>query len=157
IIFILFMIFGIESMPETGIINTSPSWSHSLIMALIWSFFASLVIWYSYGNVYTNKNLINEKDIPRWRNRKFQITTFIGLLSFSHWLLDFIASPMTAVFPTDTGKQILPIAESITIGLGLMSTNIGVLLIEGGSIFIGLIIYFSFKINFQTEKVASKI
>lgn len=63
---------------------------------------------------------------------------------------------MTAVFPTDTGKEIFWIADSVTIGLGLMSTQLGVLLLEGGTIIFGFIIYLSVKFNFSTEKVTLK-
>ena len=62
-----------------------------------------------------------------------------GLMVFSHWLVDVITHPMSALTP-DEG---LPLAfySSPKIGLGMYSTMFGVYAGEFGSLVLGIVIY----------------
>jgi len=96
--------------------------SHGLIMAVIWTIIAVVIIGIISHNLHTS--------------------LFIGLLVFSHWVLDFIGWPMTfgGLNPAATG---VPISFDMTqtIGLGVYSTLIGALTMDLGVFIIGLIIY----------------
>ncbi|MFX0086109.1 MAG: hypothetical protein ACFFAU_10555 [Candidatus Hodarchaeota archaeon] len=120
ILFFVFMFAGLEEMPKQDRETEAP-WSHSLFMALIWSGFAMLV-----AILFTSK---------------VQLCLIIGFLVLSHWIIDFIVSPMTYTFPKDTGKLLHPFGGSPKVGLGLMSTKMGVLVCEGGFFSIGLGIF----------------
>ena len=89
-------------------------------MAMVWSVLAGLVA-----------ALIS---------RNTRISIIIGLLVFSHWVVDFISHPMTAVFPGDTGLPLL-FEGSPTVGLGLWSTQLGVNIGEYGTLIVGFVIY----------------
>ncbi|MHA1967274.1 MAG: hypothetical protein ACW964_05690 [Candidatus Hodarchaeales archaeon] len=120
IIFLGFMFAGLEDMPRKERIAEAP-WSHSLFMAVIWSGLAMVV-----ANLFTSN---------------LQTSLIIGLLVFSHWVVDFIVSPMTYAFPTDTGKLLHPFGGSSKVGLGLMRTKAGVIICEGGSLILGVGIF----------------
>ena len=64
----------------------------------------------------------------------------IGGLVFSHWILDFIASPMTYIYPNDTGKPIF-FQNSRKIGLGLWRSKTAVIIGEYIVTLVGLIMY----------------
>ncbi|MFX0051696.1 MAG: hypothetical protein ACFE8U_10445 [Candidatus Hermodarchaeota archaeon] len=122
IVFFGFLFVGLEELPKEDRVVEAP-WSHSLFMAVIWSILAALVIILISNNVY--------------------ISMIIGLLVFSHWVIDFIVSPMTYAFPNDTGKLLHPFGGSAKVGLGVMSTKIGVIVVEGGAFLLGSILYLS--------------
>ena len=67
----------------------------------------------------------------------------LGILVLSHWIIDFIVSPMTYAFPNDTGKLLYPFQNSPKVGLGVMKTKTGVIVVEGGSLLIGSIVFVS--------------
>ena len=119
IVFGIFWIAGIENIPKPGTVPWNP-WSHGLFMSVIWSIVASLITW-----------LIS---------RNFRNSVIIGLLIFSHWVVDFISHPMKAVFPTDTGLPLF-FEGSPIVGLGLWSTRIGVNIGEYGTLVIGIVVY----------------
>lgn len=122
IIFLVFMFIGLEEFPQKDRVTEAP-WSHSLFMAVIWSVLASLVIMFISYDPY--------------------VSLIIGLLVFSHWVIDFIVSPMTYTFPNDTGKLIHPFGGSPKIGLGVMRTKMGAVVVEGGSLLMGSVLYLS--------------
>ncbi|MFX0030618.1 MAG: hypothetical protein ACFE8B_15505, partial [Candidatus Hermodarchaeota archaeon] len=68
------------------------------------------------------------------------ITFIIGGLVFSHWILDFVASPMTYVYPNDTGLPIF-FKNSRKIGLGLWNSKRAIIIGEYGVTVVGIIIY----------------
>ncbi len=72
------------------------------------------------------------------RNRRTSL--IIGLLVLSHWVVDFISHPMTAMFPDDTGLSLLFDGSPIA-GLGVWTTQLGVNISEYGTLFLGLVIY----------------
>jgi hypothetical protein len=122
ILFFGFLMLGLESLPKAERIAEAP-WSHSLFMALVWSLLAGLIAFLFTQTPFTS--------------------IIIGLLVFSHWIIDFIVSPMTYAFPNDTGKLLHPFGGSIKVGLGAMKTKIGVVVIEGGFILIGVAVFIS--------------
>src|SRR3972149_10480152 len=122
-----FFVAGLEHLPEPGVATTSP-WSHGLFMAVVWSGVAAL--------------------IAKRRCRNFRTSVIIGLLVFSHWVVDFISQPMTAVFPADTGLPLF-FEGSPTVGLGVWSTQIGVGVGEYGTFIGGLVIYILTRVKLQ--------
>jgi hypothetical protein len=123
LVFFIFVAAGIESMPLADKAPYSP-YSHSVFMGIIWSVAATLVTF-----------LIS-------RNKKASIV--IGLLVLSHTVLDIIASPKLAFYPTDT-KMPLFFNDSLSVGLGLFKHETIALISESGFLIAGLIIYFLTK------------
>jgi len=126
----VFFFSGIEHLPESGLDTTNP-WSHGLFMSVIWSLLAALLA-----------GLIS-------RNPRSSI--LIGLLVFSHWVVDFISHPMTAVYPGDTGLPLL-FEGSQTVGLGMWSTQLGVNIGEYGTLLVGLAIYLLTLVRFRKQR-----
>jgi len=118
IIWGIFFFAGIEAMPGQG--STTNPWSHGLFMALVWSLLTGLVAF--------------------WLSRSRRTGVIIGLLVFSHWVIDFISHPMRAAFPEDTQLSLL-FDGSPTVGLGLWSTQLGLNIGEYGGLALGIIIY----------------
>jgi len=119
IICIILYILGIEQLPTKEKAPNVP-YSHGLFMSLIWTIIASLVTFFISNDLYT--------------------TIIIGGLVFSHWILDFIASPMTYTYPNDTGKPIF-FQNSRKIGLGLWKSKTAVIIGEYVVTLLGLILY----------------
>jgi hypothetical protein len=115
-----FWLAGIEQYPKPGGM-APPVWSHSLFMAAVWSGLAAL--------------------IAARIGRSTRTGVVFGLVVFSHWVLDFITHPMTAVYPP--AKKDLPLwfHGSPLVGLGLYSTKFGVYAGEFGPLGLGIIIY----------------
>ncbi len=64
----------------------------------------------------------------------------MGLLVFSHTLLDIIASPKTAFYAADTGMPLF-FDSSLTVGLGLWRYKTLAYVGEYGFVLAGLLIY----------------
>jgi hypothetical protein len=124
ILWLVFWCVGLETSPMNPAAHP-PWWDHSLLMAVVWSVLFGLLAY--------------------WLARRFRRRTLIGivfgLMVFSHWVLDWITHPMTALSPTDKG---IPLAfqGSPLIGLGLYRTITAVWVTEIGSVVVGLAIYF---------------
>jgi len=125
-----FYLAGIEHYPQLEPVTTNP-WSHGLFMSVIWSVLAAL--------------------IAARISRDFRTSLIIGLLVFSHWVVDFISHPMTAVFPGDTGLSLF-FDGSPTVGLGLWSTQLGVNIGEYGTLAVGFVIYLLTLRKLKREK-----
>jgi hypothetical protein len=110
-------------------------WSHSLLMALLWSLLAGVLT-----------ALVS-------RSRRSGL--IIGLLVFSHWVVDFISHPMTAVFPEDTGLPLL-FENSPTVGLGVWRTQLGVNMGEYGTLLLGFVLYVLALRKIRREKRTAK-
>jgi hypothetical protein len=110
---------GLEKLPGAGVDSTAP-WSHGLLMSVVWSAVAGLLTL-----------LVS-------RNRRTSL--FIGLLVFSHWVVDFLVKPMTHAFPSDSGVPLL-FGGSPTVGLGLYRTAVGEAIGEYGTVLMGVLIY----------------
>jgi hypothetical protein len=89
-------------------------------MGIVWSAIAGLITW-----------IISH-------NRKTSL--IIGIIVFSHTVLDIIASPKLAFYPTDLAVPIL-FDYSKTVGLGLWSSSIVAAFGELGTVILGLGIY----------------
>lgn len=120
IIFFGFLCVSLEQIPKEDQVGEAP-WSHSLFMAIIWSVLAAIV-----SMLFTQDRFT---------------TMIIGFLVLSHWVIDFLVSPMTYAFPSDTGKLLHPFGGSPKVGLGLMRTKLGVVLSEGIPLTLGIIIF----------------
>lgn len=114
--------------------------SHGLFMSVIWTIIAMLIT----ALITMRLNLKNEQDKTKkstiWNNVDFNTTLIIGLLVFSHWVLDFIGWPMSVINPSATGVPLL-FDDAINIGLGVYSTWIGALLMDLGVFVVGLVVY----------------
>ena len=119
IVFFVFVAAGIETMPLPDKSPFSP-YSHSVFMGIIWSVVAALITF-----------LIS-------KNKKASI--IIGLLVLSHTILDIIASPKLAFYPTDTKMPVF-FNDSLSVGLGLFKYKTIALISEFGILIAGFIIY----------------
>jgi hypothetical protein len=72
------------------------------------------------------------------RNKKASI--IIGLLVLSHTILDIIASPKLAFYPTDTKMPVF-FNDSLSVGLGLFKYKTIALISEFGFLIAGIMIY----------------
>ncbi len=129
------MFAGIERLPLPDQVAATP-WSHSLFMAIIWSVIAALIALYFLHDSRTS--------------------IILGLLVFSHWIIDFISQPMTFVVPNSASPLLHPFGGSPSIGLGVWSTELGVFLGEFGSLIIVLAIYLLTWKKLQNEKEIEK-
>ncbi len=102
-----------------GPVGTNPL-SHGLAMAAVW----------------TSLSMLVAAAVSRDR----RATGTVGLLVFSHWLVDFISKPMTGVFPQDTGLP-LGFEGSPTVGLGLYRSKRVANAVEYGSLAVGAALY----------------
>jgi hypothetical protein len=126
----IFYFAGIEHMPEDGAAGTNP-WSHGLFMSLVWSLLVGVIAF--------------------WVSRKRNTGLIVGLLVFSHWVVDFISHPMRAVFPSDTGLPLL-FENSPVVGLGVWSTQLGVNIGEYGTLALGIMVYIFTLWQLRREK-----
>ena len=124
ILWLAFWCVGLETSPMNPAAHP-PWWDHSLLMAVVWSVLFGLLAY--------------------WLARRFRRRTLIGvvfgLMVFSHWVLDWITHPMTALSSTDKGIP-LAFSGSPLVGLGLYRTITAVWVTEIGSVVVGLAIYF---------------
>jgi len=111
---------GLEPFPKPGAPALEPIYSHGLFMGVVWSMLFGA--------------------IAGWLGKSRLTGVVFGLVVFSHWLLDFITHPMTAVAPSDTGLPLL-FQGSPLVGLGLYRTKLAVSLCEFGSLAVGAAIY----------------
>jgi hypothetical protein len=109
--------------------NTFP-WSHSLFMSVIWSVLAALLV----GRIYHD-------------NRSGIV---IGLLVFSHWVVDFITHPMGAIFGGTPLQPDLPLFfnNSHKVGLGIYNHSFTIAITTDiGMLFLGIVIYVIYRIK----------
>ena len=130
IIFFAFVIAGIENMPEETRAPFSP-YSHGLFMGIVWSVVAGLLTW-----------LIS-------KNRRTAV--IIGLLVVSHTVLDLIASPKLAFYPTDTAMPVF-FDYSFAVGLGLFKHETIALISEFAILSAGVAIYIFTSIRLKKKK-----
>jgi hypothetical protein len=111
---------GLEAFPRGSAPAPPAMYSHSLVMGSFWSIiFGAIAGWFA---------------------KSRRTGAVFALVVFSHWVVDFISHPMTAIFPGDTG---LPLAfqGSRLIGIGLYRDRLVLNLCEYGSFAAGLAIY----------------
>ncbi len=112
--------------------------THGLFMSIIWSLIAFFITTLITFNLKSRKNSENISTI--WSKEIMNISIIIGLVVFSHWILDLIGWPMSAIDPNATGVPLL-FDDAVNIGLGVYSTWVGALLMDIGVFAIGLVIY----------------
>jgi len=107
--------------------------SHGLFISIFWTIIAmsvtALIV-----------NRLNSKNDQNKRKNSVIWSILIGLLVFSHWVLDFIGWPMSAIDPNATGVPVL-FNDAVNIGLGVYSTWFGALLMDIGVFVVGLAVY----------------
>lgn len=120
IVFSVLVAAGIESMPQPDKSPFSP-FSHGVFTGIIWSLVAALFTF-----------LISKSK---------KVSIVIGILVLSHTILDIIASPKLAFYPTD---KMIPVFfnDSLSVGLGLFKYKTIALISEFGFLIAGLVIYF---------------
>ena len=114
----VFMAVGLESVDANG--NSVIPWSHGLFMSLIWPIVGFAIAF------------------AVFRDRRAAIV--IGLLVFSHWVLDFISHPM------GLGRDLPPdlpllFEGSPKVGLGLYNSVVAALITEFGLFIGGIAVY----------------
>lgn len=130
IIFMILWATGIEHPPTPNSPPFSP-YSHSVTIGILWSLLAGLVVW-----------AISKNKRTSW---------IIALLVFSHTILDIIASPKTAFYPTDTGMPVL-FNYNFTVGLGLWKNSIVAWIGEVVILIAGIGIYLATKRQIKRER-----
>ncbi|MHA1931979.1 MAG: hypothetical protein ACW96X_05525 [Promethearchaeota archaeon] len=108
--------------------------THGLFMAVIWSIIAMLITAFIILRLNSNRE---------HKNSVINITMIIGLLVFSHWILDFIGWPMSVIDPNATGVPLL-FDDVVNIGIGVYSTWFGALFMDIGVFIIGLVVYLQY-------------
>ncbi|MGB0063117.1 MAG: hypothetical protein WBP85_01620 [Terracidiphilus sp.] len=142
ILWVIFWAVGLETSPAYhGPGAHPPYWDHSLLMAVVWSLlFGLLAFW-----------------LARRSRRRIRIGVVIGLMVFSHWVLDWITHPMTALVPTDKGIP-LAFGNSPLVGLGLYHSLAIVWVTEIGGTLAGLAVYIVWRMrNKKPEPVAEPV
>jgi len=125
---------GVET-PSSAMSAGFTEYSHTVLSGVVLSFLGALAAWLFSKNKRTS--------------------LIIGLLIFSHTLLDLIASPKLAFYPYDTGMPLYPFSE-IKIGFGLWKYKILAQIIEYGTLAGGVLIYILTKIKMKKEKLAKE-
>ena len=114
------LLLGLIGIERAGYIP----WSHGLAMSVVWSVaFGALSIWIF---------------------RNYRTGLLIGLLVFSHWLIDLITHPMGAVFGGHPSAPDLPLlfGGSPMVGLGLYNYSIVLAyIVEYGTTALGIGVY----------------
>lgn len=108
-------------------------WTHSLVMAIFWSLLAGLIVRLVY--------------------RDIRPGIIIGLVVFSHWILDFITWPMTAIYPNLTDGVPVFLNNSPLVGLGLYTSVTGVIIIEVMLPIFGIILYLRYRMNEKHKNI----
>jgi hypothetical protein len=131
-------------------IFTKALWpTHGLAMAIIWSLFV------------VGMSAVVSSIINRTKKAKIAIVTTsitLGLLVFSHWVLDFIGWPMEAAQDLmDVPASGTPFffSDSPNYGLGVYKTWVGALTMEIGVLLIGLALYIVKKVQIKREKMGA--
>lgn len=127
---ILWVIFYFTGIDRGSVGMNSSPWSHSLIMSVIWSVIAGLLT----SRIYHDH----------------RSGLVIGLLVFSHWVVDFITHPMGAIFGNKPLPPDLPIFfnGSPLVGLGLYNHTFTIAIAADLiMLFAGFIVYIIYKIQ----------
>ena len=130
LIFVSLWVIGLEYPPQTDGPPYAP-YTHSILSGLMWSVIAGM-----FSSIFS-KNI--------------RINIFIGLLVFSHTILDMIASPKLAFYPSDTPLPFF-FDDSVRFGFGLWKSTTIAAIGEIGIVIAGLFIYFMTKRKLKKQK-----
>jgi hypothetical protein len=114
--------------------------SHGLFMSIIWTLIAMIITSIITMRLNSKNDQGKKNKSTRWSMINLHTTVIIGLLVFSHWILDFIGWPMSVIDPNASGIPLL-FDDAVNIGLGVYSTWVGALLMDIGVLVVGLGIY----------------
>ncbi|MHA2007795.1 MAG: hypothetical protein ACXABO_09740 [Promethearchaeota archaeon] len=117
--------------------------SHGLFMSVLWSILAMLITALITMRLNSKKEDSKITKSPSWSKINSNVTMIIGLLVFSHWVLDFIGWPMSFIGINNIGTPLL-FDDSVNIGLGVYRTWFGALFMDIGVFVIGLAVYLYF-------------
>lgn len=139
ILWVAFWAVGLETSPAYhGPGAHPPYWDHSLLMAVVWSLlFGLLASW-----------------LGRRSRRRIRIGVVFGLMVFSHWALDWITHPMTALSASDKGIP-LAFGNSPLVGLGLYRSLTAVWVTEIGGLLAGLAVYIVWRVRKKKPEPAA--
>ena len=130
--------------------------SHGLFMAVVWSVSAMLIT----TLIPKLLNFKKEQDKKRismlWDMKILNVCIIIGLLVFSHGVLDYIGWPMSVINTDATGTPLL-FDDSVWIGLGVYSTWFGALTMDMGVFIVGLAIYLYYVKKIKKIKISNDI
>ena len=121
---ILWGVFYFTGLDRNVVGIDSSVWSHSLFMSVMWSVLAALIA----ARIYHDH----------------RSGIVIGLLVFSHWVIDFITHPMGAIFGGIPLPPDLPLFfnGSSKVGLGLYNHSFTITMVTGiGMLIVGIVIY----------------
>jgi len=124
--------------------------SHGLFMSVVWTMSAMLIIALIPIILNFKREQDEEMKLTLWGMKILNVSIIIGILVFSHWILDFIGWPMSAMNPTATGVPLL-FDDTVTIGLGVYSTWFGALTMDLGVFIVGLAIYLHYVIKIKSK------
>lgn len=114
--------------------------SHGLFMSIIWTIIAMIITVFITMRLNSKKEQDKSNKSISWSLVDLNTTLIIGLLVFSHWVLDLIGWPMSVIDPNAIGVPLL-FDDAVNIGLGVYSTWAGALLMDIGVFVLGLVIY----------------
>ena len=132
---ILWVVFYYTGIDRNRVGTDSSPLSHGLFMSVIWSVLAAVIA------------------VRIYHDRRSGIV--IGLLVFSHWLIDFITHPMGAIFGGTPLPPDLPLFfnGSSNVGLGLYNHSfITAIVFDIGMLLFGLVIYVVYRIKAEKKK-----
>ena len=130
--------------------------THGLFMSVIWSIIAVLITTLITFHLKPKKGQHKKENLTIWSLEISQVSMIIGLLVFSHWILDFIGWPMSIIDSNATGVPLL-FDDSVNIGLGVYSTWFGALLMDIGVFVMGLVVYIHYIKKIKKIKVTDEI
>lgn len=82
-------------------------------------------------------------------------TILVGCVIFSHWIIDFITWPMTALISNPPRMYIFPLNNSHDIGLGFYSSLTNVIIGELSLLIIGISLYLYWRLTNKTNQIYS--
>jgi membrane-bound metal-dependent hydrolase YbcI (DUF457 family) len=129
---ILWFSFYLTGLDPNRVGIDSSTLSHSLFMSVIWSVLAALII----ARIYHDN----------------QSGTMVGLLVFSHWVVDFVTHPMGAILGGNPFQPDLPLffSGSPKVGLGLYNHSFTIAIVTDiGMLIIGIVIYVLHRIKLE--------
>jgi len=132
---ILWGIFYFTGIDRGNVGTGSSPWSHSLFMSVIWSLLAALLV----ARIYHDR----------------RSGLIVGLLVFSHWVVDFITHPMGAIFGGASLPPDLPLFFNglPKVGLGLYNHSFTIAIVSDmAMLVIGIVVYVWYKIKLSKQE-----
>ncbi len=120
----------------------APMWTHhGLFMSVVWSIITILITTVTIKYFNSKKEQEEEKYLTR---KILFISLILGLVVFSHTILDMIGWPMKVILGDKAMGIPLLFDDSQTIGLGVYTTWPGALTMDFGFLILGILIYIQY-------------